>query len=198
MRHPSAYPDMTNPREVRSYMHTAYDRYVHGEDRFPRARVRNPDTGPRKSRGIARALHEAWQAIEGDDNYFQGAVMAMVDTLSRGDRLKTGKVITRVGLNAVRFALIEMPGKGEAGRILHGTQDREEFIEEVEGELPRMTDGRHIGSYVGGDLQFDSEPDAVVTRDGARAAMFVAGDVDELTVLNRLMAYEHQRQMPGR
>jgi hypothetical protein len=195
MRHPAAYPNMRNPGEVRAFMHNTYDRYVHGEDRFPKARVTDPENVPRKSVAIARALVREWQVIDDDNAYFDDALVTAIDRLNGGDRPQAGKVITRAGRNAVRFAVITMPGNGQpGGQVEHGIQDTATMLEILNGVPLRMSDGREL-RYTDGVLDTEPQPDAVVARQSGLASLFVANDVlpqflaedPELLRMNRIL-----------
>lgn len=195
MRHPAAYPNMQNPREVRAFMHNTYDRYIQGQDRFPKVRVTDPEAVPRKSVAIARALFREWQVIDEDNAYFDDAVVTAINTLNTGDRPQVGKVIARTGRNAVNFAVITMPGNGQpGGQVVHGRLDTASMLEILDGAALRMTDGREL-RYTDGVLDTEPQPDVVAIRHSGRASIFMAEgavpqfllDDPELLRLNQIL-----------
>lgn len=173
MRHPAAYPNFGNPREVRSFMHTTYSRYVSGQDLFPRARVEHPDSGPRKSRDIARALFNAWEIIDEDNAYFQFVLTASVKKLQERDKPSAGRVIAKAGRNAVNFAFIKLLGGSQPGNIAYGTLDSKAIIDVLNDTPLDMTDGRRV-AIIDGDLQPEPLPDGIIVRRSGRSAIFVA------------------------
>lgn len=180
MRHPAAYPDFRNPREVRSYMHTVYDRYVHGTDLFPKIRVLEPEAFASKSRAIARTLFREWTIIDEDNDYFHDMLLTSALKLKSAEKPTVGKIIAKAGRNAVNFAFIEMPGQKQPGSIIHGVQDAKSIIESLEGDVLRLTDGRSL-TYVNGDLQPEPSPDGIIIRKSGASGIFIAKPQPEST-----------------
>jgi hypothetical protein len=192
MRHPNAFPRANNPREIRAMMHTAFDRYVHGEDMFPKVRMSNPDLAPRKTIDIAQALSREWEIIDEDQTYFTNMLILGTEYLrSLGGQKKGAQINAKVGRNAVNFALISVPGNGEQDTVCMGTQDRPSFVASLQESPLKLVDGRRL-VYVGGDLQPDPIPEAIVERTSGLSSIFLAGSPDPHYELNRLLGQQRQ------
>jgi len=151
-----------NPREVRASLHNAYDRYVHGIDVFPRARiVAEADEMSRKTRQIADLLIKAWQVIDTDESFFEGSLIAMTERLTETQLENSrGLVVAKVGVNAVRLAKVELVDRQMT--VHHGLfsgADRDRLFQELHLE---MADGRHV-QYVDGVL-VAGHPDGIIVR----------------------------------
>jgi hypothetical protein len=174
MSHPNAFPDTSNPREVRAYMHTVYGRYVHGQDMFPKIRMlSSPDEMSRKCRGIAQNLVEAWGVIDEDNAYFTDMTVRAVEHFKTLPEAGSGIVYSKVGRNAINFAILSTPGNSEQIKIAHGVQDTKSFVEQTNGKAYTLTDGRVV-RVAEGHVQSDDIADAVILRKSGLASMYVA------------------------
>jgi len=115
-----SYPNGRNPREIRSYLHTAYDRYIHGVDVFPSVIVSPTDVVklPSKTQPIAAALSAASLGIAED------ALRTQRDCENIGKRMfvlwrehggSKAIVVGRLGLNAARMSILEYPAGSDQG-----------------------------------------------------------------------------------
>lgn len=174
LTHPTAFPDVKNPREVRALMHTIYDRYIHGHDLFPKIRLSDPELLSRKSKDIGRLLFNAWSIIDEDNRFFDQAIEDAVVILGKQESPNLGSIVTTVGRNAVNFAFIETVGDGSPVKVIHGIQDRQSFTRYAETHPQLLSDGRVV-SFANGHLQPQPTPEAVIYRRSNAASIFFAG-----------------------
>jgi len=172
MRHPNAFPRFSNPGEVRSYLHSVYQRYADGTDLLPKAKVTDPYLLPRKTFAIANALHRAWYVIDEDKDYFDAALTAAIRVQERTKTPTNSLIIAKIGRNATNFGLVSMPGNNQKGKVVYGRFDNESVIAMLEETPMYLTDGRCI-TYVNGSLNPDLVPDLQVIRASGPAAVFV-------------------------
>lgn len=104
------YPDMKNPRHVRSRIYNTYTQYMNGTDIVPRLRIRREvEELPRKTQPIAALLAIEWATIDGDREYFNAALQKTYDILAAREdpESKHGLIVTRIGRNAVYLAEVD-------------------------------------------------------------------------------------------
>lgn len=173
--------DRYEPEYVRQVMHTSYDRYVDGTDRLPRLGFSPEATVerfPRKTQPIAVALLRAWGIINQDRDYFESATNSIVVAAKRHNNVLdepfSGMSIVRIGLNAVKMAIVYgIPMQEPQVEIIEGRRD--EFIEEFGGKVIELSGDE--GVRIAEDMLAanpDISPVGVVVRDSNVSAIYVA------------------------
>lgn len=155
-----SYPN--NPREVRSLIEAVHTSYVRGETLFPRGRLQvEPEQLPEKSQTIARVLMEDWRHIDEDHAFFETSISMMLDHVENGEA-ESARVITRVGLNAVRWAHIENAETEKV--IMYGTLPADEAKELFGNAM--VWYGNEDFAYEDGVLANSPPPTLQIVRDG--------------------------------
>ena len=172
--------DKYDPRYVRQVMHTSYDRYVDGTDKFPRLRFAPEATTeafPRKTQPIAATLLREWGIIHQDENYFVTATLSLVEIAkTHADESEPwrGLSLVRIGRNAVNMAMVaSVPEQEPEVQILDCRRD--EFLEQFGGVVINLssTEGLRIAE----DMLAANPtiaPVGLVVRDSNVSALFVA------------------------
>jgi hypothetical protein len=164
-----------NPREVRSHLHNAYSRYAHGDDIFPQVLVDEDvlASASPKSRRILELIHNAWQTINSDEDYFVGAVAVVARRLAEtGQTEHAGLVITAIGRNAVRLGLIQHTEGGAVAQIgLVAGTERDRLFQDLR---LNTTDGRQV-HYVDSSVDLETPVlDGLIVRDSGASGIIDA------------------------
>ena len=149
-------------REVRRMMHTVYDGYVSGTDRFPRYRfVGQAEDYARKTQPIAKALFLAWDIIDEDRLVHRTLVEKATQRVEETGAVLNEVIINKIGRNAVN--LFSMTDEDSGPKALFGEFDRAEFVEQFEGHVFTRTDGETV-TLNGGTFESSVPFDAALVR----------------------------------
>lgn len=159
-------------RDVRRMMHTVYERYADGVDRYPRYRFTGrPDMYAKKTQPIARAVFGAWERIDEDRIMHKSLVDRAILSYERTGAVLNTLVVNKVGRNAVRlFQFIDDDG---APKAVFGEFDATEFVEEFDGFTWRRADGETL-TLANGTLESTVPFDAMLVRQSNVTAISVS------------------------
>jgi len=178
-----SYQNPSQPQEVRTRMQADYDRYMKGEDRFPRLRLdktATPELFPSKTQRLVGLLMLEWAIIHEDREVFEAQTLSTITRMQNPEKhVAAGDhnlVITKVGRNAVSLAELTagesiIDGKREVSASI-GQYDRVEFLDVFDGHEFQISDGRTVriedGQIVG------DEPDGLIVRSTNASGIYIA------------------------